>query len=624
MCSIAGILSSRPVDAARLREMNACMRHRGPDGEGYFAWNDESTWLHFAHNRLSILDTTTASAQPFRYQGRYTIVYNGEIYNYRELRQGLEAEGYAFRTTGDTEVLTAAYARWGEQCVDHFDGMFAFGIWDERDRTFFAARDRFGEKPFFYHYDSACRTLHFASGIRALLKAGIPDEPNHTLLYDYLTLGHTRQVHFPENTFYKHVFQLPPSHTLSFHVGKGEDPVVARYFDIDKETVHKGGEKEATERFAALLRTSVQRRMRSDVHTGTSLSGGLDSSAITALCHSGSDEQYTHQAFSAVFPGFAKDESAYIDEMESRFGLSVHRVSPTADDLADSFAQLVRDQEEPFGSASVFAQWKVFEKANMQGVTVLLDGQGADEALAGYTKYTKWYLQEMIHVHGWRWANEQAEAYRRNLFLEDWGLKNLVAAAFPALTAMSLARGARQRQMKVREVSREFRKAHADPDTVFKPVVEKLNDMQYHDLMTMGLEELLRYADRNSMAHSREVRLPFLSHELVQFVISLPADLRMRDGFTKWILRKSMENLLPENITWRKGKTGFEPPQKAWMQAPAVRELIHAGRKRLVDQRILDPSVLETPIVPAGAHEAGNFDLRCMVAGQWIEGAGVS
>lgn len=618
MCSIAGILSSRPVDAAVLREMNACMKHRGPDGEGYYAWNDERTWLHFAHNRLSILDTTSASAQPFRYRDRYSLVYNGEIYNYREIRKELEDEGYGFRTSGDTEVVAAAYARWGVQCVDHFDGMFAFGIWDEIDRMFFAARDRFGEKPFFYHYDSGSRTLHFASGIRALLKAGIPDEPNHALLYDYLTLGHTRQVHWPENTFYKHVFQLPPSHLLTFHIGKDEEPVVERYFDIDKETVCNMNAKEATEHFADLLRASVQRRMRSDVQTGTSLSGGLDSSAITALCHATPNDQYTHRAFSAVFPGFEKDESAYVDEMQSAFSLNVHRVSPKADDLADNFAQLIHDQEEPFGSASVFAQWKVFAEARKQGVTVLLDGQGADEALAGYTKYTHWYLQEMIRVHGWRWADEQAARFRQNGFLEHWGWKNRVAAAFPAWTATSLARRSRQHQLKTVQISRDYRKTWADPDAVFKPIVEKLNDIQYHDLMTMGLEELLRYADRNSMAHSREVRLPFLSHELVQFVISLPADLRMREGYTKWILRQAMQNILPATITWRKGKTGFEPPQKAWMQHPAVVALIHAGRRKLVDRKILDPSVLQAPIVPTGTHQAGGVDFRCMVAGGWI------
>lgn len=618
MCSIAGIISYRPVDAAVLQEMNACMRHRGPDGEGYYAWNDEKTWVHFAHNRLSVLDTTAASAQPFRYQDRYSLVYNGEIYNYRELRKDLEAEGYAFRTQGDTEVVAAAFAKWGEHCVDRFDGMFAFGIWDEREKTFFAARDRFGEKPFFYHYDSAGRTLHFASGIGALLKAGIPNEPNYALLYDYLTLGHTRQVHWPENTFYQRVFQLPPSHRLSFRIGKGEAPVVERYFDLDKETVNPIGEQEALEQFADLLRTSVQKRMRADVKTGTSLSGGLDSSAITALCHALSNETYTHQAFSAVFPGFEKDESAYIADMERSFGLLVHRVSPTADDCAESLSQLIRDQEEPFGSASVFAQWKVFETAKKQGVTVLLDGQGADEALGGYTKYTHWYLQEMIRVHGRAWADEQAEAYRRNGFLEEWGWKNRAAAAFPALAAMALAKRARDRQTKARQIRSEFRKAHADPDAVFKPVVEKLNDIQYHDLMTMGLEELLRYADRNSMAHSREVRLPFLSHELVQFVISLPASFRMRNGFTKWILRQAMDHVLPASIAWRTGKTGFEPPQKAWMQTPAVHELIHAGRRKLVDRKILDPSVLQTPIVPSDAHEAGNFDFRCMVAGGWI------
>lgn len=618
MCSIAGILSSRPVDAAQLREMNACMKHRGPDGEGIYHWDDGNTWVQFAHNRLSVIDTSNASAQPFRHRDRYVVVYNGEIYNYKELRARLEGGGEAFRTSGDTEVLAAAYTKWGEDCLQHLDGMFAFAIWDEEGKKLFAARDRFGEKPFHYHYNSAERRLHFASGIHALLKAGIANSPNSALLYNYLTLGHTRQVHLPENTFYEHIFQLPPSHLLTWNAGKGEEPVIARYFDLDKETLLNTSEPEALEQFATLLRSSVQKRMRSDVRTGTSLSGGLDSSSITAICHAFSNQQYSHQAFSAIFPGFEKDESAYIDAMEKAFGLTVHRARPTAHQFATNLQQLVRDQEEPFGSASVFAQWKVFETAKQESVTVLLDGQGADEALAGYTKYTHWYLQEMTRTQGWSRADAEASKYKGNDFLEQWGWKNRIAAMFPSLTANALRNKAIDQQKKEQQISRDFRAQFADASAIFKPVVEKLNDIQYHDLMIMGLEELLRYADRNSMAHSREVRLPFLSHELVQFTLSLPSHFRMREGFTKWILRKTMEPTLPAGIVWRQGKTGFEPPQKSWMQDTSVQELIHNSRRKLVEHKILDASILQKPIVPSSAHEAGGFDMRCLIAGLWI------
>jgi asparagine synthase (glutamine-hydrolysing) len=618
MCSILGIISSSPFPEDRIRSANACMNHRGPDGQGFFQWDNGNTWVSFAHNRLSVIDLTSASDQPFCYLDRYVLIFNGEIYNYKELRESLVQKGYRFQTTGDTEVVAAAYAAYGEQCLDQFDGMFAFAVWDEKEQILFAARDRFGEKPFFYHYDSKSQTLYFASNIKALLALGLSDELNNSLLYNYMTLGHVKQIQWPDSTFFTKVFQLPPSHLLHYDIGKKKEPVVARYFDLDKESIIELDESMAHEQFMALLNTSVQRRNRSDVKTGTSLSGGLDSSAITALCKRHGSEQYSHHAFSAVFPGFEKDENFYIDQVASDFKIEVHKVSPGAGDLAAQLQTIIHHQEEPFGSSSVLAQYAVFEEAKKNNVTVLLDGQGADEALAGYTKYTHWYLQELIRAKGWTEANVEAVKYKENNFLENWSWKNRVAAAFPSLTANTLIRKSVNTQRNNPYIDREFRQTFADTHSIFKPLVEKLNDIQYHDLMIMGIEELLRYADRNSMAHSREVRLPFLSHELVQFVLSLPSHFRMRNGYTKWILRKNMETILPESIVWRKSKIGFEPPQRAWMQDAAIVDLVMAGRRKLVDHKVLNSSILDKPIIASSAHSSDNFDFRTMIAGAWI------
>lgn len=616
MCSIAGIISPSPIAPSLLQAMNAAMRHRGPDGEGYYAWNDASTHIGFAHNRLRVIDTSAASDQPFRYRNRYVLVYNGEIYNYRELRNQLRSMGHAFHTEGDTEVLAAAYAAWGEACLEQLDGMFAFAIWDEEERQLFAGRDRFGEKPFYYHYDAAQQRLLFASEIKGMLAAGMDASVNHALLYNYLTLGHTKQVAWPEHTFYQHIFQLPPAHFITMKAG--EAPVQARYFDLDKETMNRDDESTVKQQFHQLLTRAVETRLRADLPCGTSLSGGIDSSAIAALCHQLGGKTFAHRAFSAVFPGFEKDESAFIDEAARSCELESFTTTPDARSFADNLHNLVRCQDEPFGSASVFAQWCVYRLAKEHGVTVLLDGQGADEVLGGYTRYTHWFLQEQMRSEGWAATNGNAHAFQQHGFLEQWDWRNRVAAAFPTLAAMRLRSRAIREQQQNPYIQADYRRSHADADGIFKPTVEKLNDIQYHDLMVMGLEELLRYADRNAMAHSREVRLPFLQHQLVQYVLSTSSTYRFRNGYSKWILRDSVKQLLPKVLVWRSGKTGFEPPQKIWMQDTAVRELVVEGRKKLVAQQVLKPGILDQPVQAAASHAAHNFDFRCMIAGAWL------
>jgi asparagine synthase (glutamine-hydrolysing) len=260
----------------------------------------------------------------------------------------------------------------------------------------------------------------------------------------------------------------------------------------------------------------------------------------------------------------------------------------------------------------------VYGKARENGVKVLLDGQGADEVLAGYPKYTHWFLQEMVNTNGWQKTNADALAFKSNGFLHDWNWKNRLAAMMPYLTASQLKKKALRTQRTNPYIKKEFAASSYDKSAVFKPVVEKLNDIQYADLMILGLEELLRYADRNSMAHGREVRLPFLSHELVQFVISLPAGLRMKNGFTKWMLRTAMNKKLPPEIAWQKGKIGYEPPQQEWMQQDCVKQGIMQSRQKLVDLRICGSGIMNKPILPQAAHASGNFDFRCLTAGLWL------
>jgi asparagine synthase (glutamine-hydrolysing) len=606
MCGITGIITTGQdgVSFVRLQKMTGSLAHRGPNGEGL--WLQGAVGL--GHRRLAIIDTSGAAAQPMHHADRYTIVHNGEIYNYLELRQTLQQKGYRFASQSDTEVILAAFDHWGPGCLQHFDGMFAFAIWDEKEQSLFAARDRFGEKPFYYCLHQ--KQLLFASEMKALWAGGMPRQYSPSLLLNYLALGLVQHPVDQSQTFFENILSLPPAHSLHYRPGDAQ-PTVNRYWQLAKgQAVQFPSPDAAAEQLLALLQQSVQRRLRSDVAVGTSLSGGIDSGTIAALANRSTAGL---KSFSAVFPGFEKDESAAIAQTAGHLHIPNHTTQPDAEGLVAHFDKLCHHQEQPFGSASIFAQYQVFALAAQQQVTVLLDGQGADETLAGYHRYLHWHLQQL-----WR-HDKKAFAADKKALLQNgvplrWGLANLLAALFPQKAASRLAQRARQQVLGLPGIDPGFLQRAYDAASITKPVAAGLNDMLYHDTVQMGLEELLRYADRNSMAHGREVRLPFLSHELVTFVFSLPAAYKIHDGFTKWVLRKAVEGLLPPAIVWQTNKTGFEPPQRLWMQHEGLQQLVYGARKQLVEAGILHSKVLTTSIQPRAAHEADNFDWRCLTA----------
>jgi asparagine synthase (glutamine-hydrolysing) len=621
MCGIAGIISTHRelVSGERLKLMTQAIAHRGPDGEAH--WVNASGEAGLGHRRLSIIDLSDAAAQPMHYNERYTIVYNGEIYNYIELRALLQKSGYAFRTQSDTEVLLAAYDCWQEASLDRLDGMFAFAIWDNQGQTLFAARDRFGEKPFYFCEPPGGQQFLFASEMKALWAAGMNRQPDNTALLNFIALGYTGPVRRPFHTFYKDIYQLPPAHYLLLkRRPQGQAPgyewKARRYWTIDRNVKTSDSAAVAKETFRDLLTTSVGRRLRSDVPVGTSLSGGLDSSSIVAvmsrLLPAGGGAGLN--TFSAVFPGFVKDESPYIQAVTDAFRPRHFSVQPTAEGLAHALPALLQQHEGPISSASIYAQYKVFELARQQGVKVLLDGQGADETLAGYTKYIHWYLQGLLAHGDYRRAAREKNLLRQNGLSFEWSWKNYLASLSPRQAAKALQRRELEKIHRAPFINPDFVAGHLDPSAVYKPVINDLNDILYYNSFENGLEELLRNADRNSMAHGLEVRLPFLSHELVEYLFSLPASYKIRDGWTKWLLRSVMENDLPGLITWRKDKTGFEPPQRAWMEEAPVQELIRGAKKTLAEEKILLPAALDKKIQPLDSHAADNFDWRYLVA----------
>ena len=630
MCGIAGILLkyANPAAPVHLKKMTDALSHRGPDGEG--SWRNQEDTVHLGHRRLSIIDLSEHGAQPMPYAGRYHIVHNGEIYNYPELRNFLQGKGYTFISRTDTEVIVAAYDYWKEHCLQQFDGMFAFAIWDEKEKQLFAARDRFGEKPFYYYEDE--ENFVFASEMKALWKIGIERQVDKKMVLNYLSLGHVQNCVDKEQTFFESVYSLPPSHYLQYSFAGGPSKI-KRYWRIDKESKIDIAPEQAIETFISLFSNSIKRRLRSDVPLGTSLSGGVDSSSIayfvnnlvrgTASEDSGTayrSKPGSLQTFSAVFPGFERDESPYIDLLTKELSVKNFQVHPSADDLIRDFEKLCYHQEEPFQSSGIYAQYRVFEMAKEQEVKVLLDGQGADELLAGYPRYIHWYLQEVLSRHKLGAAQSERKAFQKNSQVFLWDIKNMIAAFLPSHAAI---------QLEKKEYLKTIHQPDIDPglirslrgrewEGIHKPIVTKLNDILFFNLTEMGLEELLRFADRNSMAHGREVRLPFLNHELVEFLYSLPAQLKMHEGWTKFLLRKAMDKKLPGEIVWRREKVGFETPQKNWMETAAMQEYIQEAKRRLVNAHILHKKVLDKKIEPGAAHEEKNYDWRYLCAAQFL------
>ena len=586
MCGIAGIidLDKKGVSIKQLKEMTDIIAHRGPDGEGH--WISANGNVALGHRRLSIIDLSHEADQPMHYLERYSLVFNGEIYNYLELKDTLLKQGYTFTTASDTEVLLALYDRYKEKCLQLLDGMFSFVIYDEKENEIFAARDRFGEKPFFYNYVAGKHFL-FGSEMKCLWAAGVEKKVSNRMLYNYLSNSYLENPNDLSETFYENCTRLPHSHYIKLSVA---DCYVSikQYYDIEwKNTDQDITVDQAKEKFHELFYTSVQRRLRSDVTVGSSLSGGLDSSLVVTVIDAlkkGSGQQ--QDTFSAVFPGFKKDERRYVDMVIAKTNVHPHFVTPDDEGLIQSINKLAWHQEEPYGSASIYVQYCIMQLAKENNVTVLLDGQGADEVLAGYHGYYPEYFKE-LKITNKKLYQAEADAYI-NMHANSEINVNLLGSK---TNRLKFALGnhlpvIRKLYHKIKYpavpfLQNEFKDVYSKETFRTQEVFTGLNERLYHSTFKHGLQELLRYADRNSMAHSREVRLPFLNHELVEFLLTLPPQMKINDAWTKWIMRQTFEKELPPEIRWRTDKIGYEPPQENWMNKGVMAERINEGRAKL-------------------------------------------
>jgi asparagine synthase (glutamine-hydrolysing) len=577
MCGIAGLAGGATPERALLERMAATMENRGPDGDGI--WADEVAG--FAFRRLAIIDLHERSNQPM-HLGPLHLVFNGEIYNYRELREDLRSLGHEFETEGDGEVLLHAWAEWGEGALDRFNGMFAFAVWDEDVRTLTLAADPFGEKPLYYA--EAGGRLVFGSEIKAILHDdAVPAAVEEDALALFLTRGSMPEIH---TSFFRGIKRLPAAHVLRWHDGRS---TLSRYWTPQRvEAPQEYGE--AVERVRELLLDSIRLRLRSDVPVGTSLSGGIDSSTVVALSAQLAGDHRRH-AFTARFRGFERDEWEYAAEVAERAGVVEHHaVEPTADELVPHLSRLVLDHEEPVGSLSIYAQWRVMEAAKQAGVTVLLDGQGGDELFAGYPTAVGYALRSLPIRAAVR---ELAGAPRTAA---------LVAQAFAMDHLPNPARRLYRRRTATIYAGRSVVEASAPKIRPFARLDGRYGSPLARELLAetfdTSLPNLLRYADRSSMAHSREVRLPFLDRRIAELALSLPASFLYANGVTKRVLRDAALGLVPDSVLTRRDKVGFEPPQKRWLAEPALRKLTAdvlldpvADRRGLYDRAPIEEDV---------------------------------
>jgi asparagine synthase (glutamine-hydrolysing) len=572
MCGIAGIVAIEGFDPALLVGMTNLVSYRGPDGFGFAYFDARSEFaaecihnregfprvskptLGLGARRLAIQDLSELGLQPMQIEnGDYWITYNGEIYNYLEIRTELEGMGESFRTHTDTEVILRAYRHWGESCVNRFNGMWAFAIWDRKQQRLFCSRDRFGVKPFYYFTDAS--RMIFGSEIKQILfHPNVPRRANENIVLQYLEQG--VQDHSAE-TFFDGIRQLLPGHSMTVDLAKAAIFThIKRYWELPIRLEQDPQEKDAIEQFLAHLERAVKWRLRSDVPVGSCLSGGLDSSAVVTLAARARQTKEFH-SFSSCYDEPSIDERSYIREVVSSSGVTPHYVFPKAHGFWDELSRLVWHQDEPVGSTSVYAQWCVMREAQKQGIPVLLDGQGGDETLCGYRKFYFFHLWHLLKRKNPLFVTEGI-AWIQNSDRTLWNWKH----AKRYVQSINGTHGSLRSRVCNPDLAT---KNHLVPVHNIGPGTD-LRERQRDDLVYWSVPALLHYEDRNSMAHSIEARVPMLDYELAEFAVNCSARLKLRGGRTKWILRQALNGVLPEAVRLRRSKLGFATPQKQWLR----------------------------------------------------------
>jgi asparagine synthase (glutamine-hydrolysing) len=582
MCGIAGIVSESIIDPGQLISMSYSIRHRGPDDEGFLLFgtrersvlqcrgkdtiqnlrdlksidsvSEREINIGFVHRRLSIIDLSETGHQPMcDASGKFWITYNGEIYNYPELRNELKS-GYKFVTHSDTEVILAAYSKWGVSCVERFIGMWAFAILDLTRNSILLSRDRFGIKPLYF--TNSLGRIAFASEIKALLESKliqpVADIKN---LVQYIAYGNIM-----EKTLFKGVSSLKPGCNLHINLNDFSYTEECFYHLSSKRHIHYDKEEIEIRNYFDLLSDSVRIHLRSDVPVGSCLSGGLDSSAIVSLA-APLFSPGVFKTFTASYPGRSIDEVKYA-KLVAHTQSNIDQVFcyPESDGFFNDLDKIIYHNDFPINSTSVYAQWEVMRTVSENKIKVLLDGQGADEVLGGYYPFAGIYMIDELLNFRFFSIPKNYRSIKKNFTSQ---INTVIGRALYYFLPSFIQKMIRTRM-------------RLGPDLISKNYKFLINSLEVPDLggksyyqyslnsIRWGLTELLRYEDRNSMAFSIESRVPFLDHRLVEFTLSLENEYKLHNGWTKYILRRATESILPKEISYRRDKIGFATPQKEW------------------------------------------------------------
>ena len=619
MCGIAGcILQSGQLNKSDFEKMIDVIEHRGPDDRG--SYYDGK--ISLGHRRLSIIDISSAGHQPFVYSNDYIVVFNGEIYNYVEIREELLKKGYAFQTKTDTEVLIASYVEWGEKCVEHFNGMWAFSIYDKKKNIVFLSRDRFGVKPLYYTMQDG--KFLFASEIKQFFQVlKIRQKVNDRVLRQYIVRG--EQNDYDQDTFFKEIYKIQPGHNMIYNLAS-DNYSLKKYYDIadiyEEECTYQG----ACEKFKEDFFNSIRLRLRSDVPLGYCLSGGLDSSSIVSvadkiIC----DEGYNtdQHAISSCFEDKRYDEREYIDAVIKETKVTPHYIFPTESDLFEDLDKMIWHMDEPFGSTSQFAQWNVFRGAKENGLKVMLDGQGADEELAGYTSFYTVLFADYLKKKKFSKFFSEIKQYKtvraiteQHISTNDIIYSSLVAALFKG----KFKRLVKSLYFLIPGKSGPFSyKMASECATNGKqfPFYDSKKYIEY--MLKNNLTALLHWEDRNSMAHSIESRVPFLDVDLVKTILSIPIEHKLKDARTKAVMRDALSGILPDKVKNRYSKLGFVTPEDQWINNNKDK-----FRKELVEAVGILSTVLEGDRVlkwfDNNGVRRGDFTVwRIICAAHWVK-----
>ncbi|UCE54624.1 MAG: asparagine synthase (glutamine-hydrolyzing) [Desulfobacterales bacterium] len=563
MCGICGELrfDGQPGDVNLVSNMRDVLKHRGPDDEGLWQSNFDGGSVALGHTRLAILDLTYSGHQPmWDLKKRYCIVYNGEVYNYHELRKALKKEGFLFKTKTDTEVVLNAYIKHGIDCLELFNGMYSFVVWDNKKKSLFCGRDRLGIKPFYYRWQG--NRFYFASEIKALLLTsnGAPD-PNPIAVYDYLSLG---LMHHEQHTFFKDIHQLPAGSFLHLD---SSGLSIQQYWHLSKESSGCQYHPDLNQ-LKTIVDDAVRLRLRSDVPVGILLSGGLDSSSITALavCHNGASPT----AFSLQFDNDDFDESIHAKMVAAHCNARLSLLNPQGHRLWQELDNLIKAQDAPTHAPEVYSNWCMMRAVARCNIKVLLSGQGGDELFAGYNWYPK-HLLVSLFKKGKMFSLLQEFLRLPQNFPNNNTRKPLwlLASMLHALLPVTLKLKVKPEFSCMNDILQpQFRIDHQERDVLNLSLIDPagLEEKLYNDLKCCNIPYYLHYEDANSMAFGIEERVPFLDHRLVEWAHRLVAWQKIRNGVSKYPLRSIMKGLLPEEVINRKDKMGLSAPRDQWFR----------------------------------------------------------